>query len=248
MNAIDTTSDDERERTPAVESETETETEAEPAAEARVVRDADEAPSEDAQSEETPEVVEAAEGDDDAELPPPPERELEKLDRKKLEEQLEALKRKEAELRRALTLADHPELLESVRQLEGRAYAVARVDAKLEKGPSKAEARRREAVTKKLGALEDKRRELDTQIEQLHAELTALGADRAAQHEQDRREALEQLLVTIGEHEPTFREAGLEIAQMVPDVAKLLPEIEKLAETLVGAKTTPPAAPISEES
>lgn len=242
MNAIDTTPDDERERTVAADSEPEAEPEAESTeAEAHDGAPApdlaaSDLPADEASADEASADEPAGEEADDADLPPPPERELDKLDRKKLEEQLEALKRKEAELRRALTLADHPALLESVRQLEGRAYAVARVDAKLEKGPSKAEARRREAVAKKLASLEDKRRELDAQIEQLHAELAALGADRAQQHERERREALEQLMVAIGEHEPAFREAGLEVAQMVPDVARLLPEIEKLAETLVASR------------
>ena len=40
-------------------------------------------------------------------------------DRKKIEEQLGALKRKEAELRRALAIADHPALAEAIRALEG---------------------------------------------------------------------------------------------------------------------------------
>src|SRR4051812_26892018 len=49
--------------------------------------------------------------------------------RKRLAEQLEALKRKEAELRRALAVADHPELAEAIRSIEGRAFALSRADA-----------------------------------------------------------------------------------------------------------------------
>src|SRR6187402_2004414 len=62
-------------------------------------------------------------------------------DRKRLAEQLHALKRKEFELRRALAAAEHPELAESIRLIEGRAFAVSRVEAKLAEGFSKAEAR-----------------------------------------------------------------------------------------------------------
>ena len=78
-----------------------------------------------------------------------------KPDRRKLEEQLESLKRKEFELRRALTIADHPVLADAIRELEGRAYAVARAEGKLAQGLSKAEERRRDTLEKKLGTIPD---------------------------------------------------------------------------------------------
>ena len=189
-----------------------------------------------------------AEGEDDSAsafddppseaLPEPPATDiaLEKLDRRKLEEQLEALKRKENELRRALTLADHPSLAEAVRVLEGRIYAVARVEAKLAQGPSKSEARRRETIGKKLSVLQEKRAELDAQIGQLEAELSALGADRTQVHEGERREALEQLMVSLSSSEGQFQEAGIEVTTLVPDLVRLLPEVIALAEGKVAAR------------
>ena len=173
---------------------------------------------------------------DGAVEPPSAEVPLEKLDRRKLEEQLEALKRKESELRRALTLADHPALAETVRVLEGRIYAVARVEAKLVQGPSKSEARRRETIAKKLASLQEKRAEIDAQITQLEAELTALGADRTQVYESERREALAQLMVTLSTSEAQFREAGIEVTTLVPELARLLPELEQLAEGMVAAR------------
>lgn len=168
--------------------------------------------------------------------PPATDLALEKLDRRKLEEQLEALKRKESELRRALTLADHPELVEAVRVLEGRIYSVARVEAKLAQGPSKSEARRRETIGKKLASLHEKRAELDAQIAQLDAELSALGADRTQVYEGERREALENLMATLSSSQDQFREAGIEITTLVPELVRLMPEIEQLAEGFVAAR------------
>ena len=168
--------------------------------------------------------------------PPAADVALEKLDRRKLEEQLEALKRKESELRRALTLADHPSLAEAVRVLEGRIYSVARVEAKLAQGPSKSEARRREAIGKKLSSLQEKRAELDAQITQLEAELTGLGADRTQVYESERREALEQLMITLSTSEGQFRDAGIEVSTLVPDLGRLMPELEQLAEGMVAAR------------
>lgn len=156
-----------------------------------------------------------------------------KPDRKKLEEQLEALKRKEFELRRALLMADHPELADSIRVLEGRIFAITRAEGKLAQGLSKADARKRDTLDKKLGSLREKRAELDAQIEKLEADLTALGADRSQVYEAERREAIEQLLVSLSEHEPAFRAAGIEAVSLVPELTRWLPEVERLAETLV---------------
>lgn len=154
----------------------------------------------------------------------------ERLDRKKLEEQLEALKKKEAELRRALLMADHPALTEAIRAIQGRTYAIGRVEAKLAQGPSKSEARRRDTLNKKVSSLREKRAEIDEQLTQLETELAGLGADRTQLYEAERREAIEQLFVALGTHDAAFREVGLEPTAAVPEIVRFLPEIEALAE------------------
>ena len=156
--------------------------------------------------------------------------------RKRLEEQLEALKRKETELRRALVIADHPELADAIRALQGRAYAIGRVEAKLAQGLSKAEERRRETLDKKLATLCAKRDELNTQIGALETELHALGAERTAAIELERKQALEQLLIALGTHEPSLRAAGIDASTLVPELNQWLPEIEGLAERLVAER------------
>jgi len=152
--------------------------------------------------------------------------------RKRLEEQLEALKRKESELRRALVIADHPELGDAIRLLQGRAYAIGRVEAKLALGLSKSEERRRDTLDKKLGSLRTKRSELDVQIGALESELHALGAERTAAFELERKEALRELLIALGTHEPALREAGIDAITLVPELGQWMPEIEGLAERL----------------
>jgi len=160
-------------------------------------------------------------------------------DRRRIEEQLEALKRKESELRRALAVADHPEIADAVRLLEGRAYAVASVEAKMAQGLSKSEERRLETLQKKLASLREKRAELDGQIAQLEAEAAELGEERTRAFEAERGEALQNLMTTLSTHEDALRNAGLDAAQLVPDIARLMPEIVTLAERLVA--TTPRA-------
>jgi chromosome segregation ATPase len=159
-----------------------------------------------------------------------------KVDRRKLEEQLHVLKRKEFELRRALVIADHPELADVIRVLEGRAYALTRAEAKLAQGLTKAEERRRETTEKKLSSLREKRAELDAQIGALESELRSLGAERMQVFEAEQRQALEQLLVALGTHEPALRAAELDAASLVPELAGFLPKIQALAETLVAAR------------
>lgn len=156
-------------------------------------------------------------------------------DRKRLAEQLQALKRKEFELRRALAAADHPELAESIRLIEGRAFAVSRVEAKLAQGFSKSEARRREVIEKKLGSLRDKRAELDSQIGALEAELGGLGSDRLTTFGQERQQALEQLLLALSTHEASLRAAGLDPASLIPEIEGWLPELEALATKMSAA-------------
>lgn len=159
-----------------------------------------------------------------------------KADRRKLEEQLHVLKRKEFELRRALVVADHPELADVIRLLEGRAYALTRAEAKLAQGLTKAEERRRETTEKKLSSLREKRAELDAQIGALESELCSLGAERMQAFEAEQRQALEQLLVALGTHEPALRAAELDAASLVPELAGFLPKVQALAETLVAAR------------
>lgn len=156
-------------------------------------------------------------------------------DRKRLAEQLSALKRKESELRRALAAADHPELAEAIRLIEARAFVVARVETKLAQGFSKTEARRREVIEKKLGSLRDKRAALDTQIGTLETELSGLGSDRLATFRQERQEALQQLLIALGTHEAALHDAGLDPASLVPEIEGWLPELEALASKVSGA-------------
>jgi hypothetical protein len=152
--------------------------------------------------------------------------------RRRIEEQLEALKRREAELRRELAIADHPELAEPLRLLEGHTYAVARVEAKMAQGLSKAEERRRETLEKKLASLREKRLEIDTQIAELEAELAPLGEARMLAFEAERKDCMERLLAALGTHEADFQRAGLDTGVLVPDLSRLMPEIRSLAETL----------------
>ena len=161
-----------------------------------------------------------------------------KPDRRKLEEQLEALKRKELELRRALVIADHPALAEGIRVLEGRVFALTRSEERLAQGLSKSEARRKDVIEKKLASLHEKRAELDAQIATLDEELGALGAERQQAFEAERRDAIEQLLVALGTHEPALRQAGLDPIALVPELSRFLPDVKSLAESLVSARET----------
>jgi hypothetical protein len=149
--------------------------------------------------------------------------------KRKLEEQLEALKRKEAELRRALLVADHPALAEAIRLLQGRTYALERCEEKLALGLTKAELRRRETLHKKRASLAEKRAELDGQIAELDGELHGLGVERQRGFEAERRQALEELLIALGAHLGEIQAAGLELTELLPDVKRWLPEIEQLA-------------------
>ena len=137
--------------------------------------------------------------------------------RRRIEEQLEALKRREAELRRELAVADHPELAEPLRVLEGH---------------SKAEERRRETLEKKLARAREKRMEIDAQIAELEAELAPLGEARMLAFEAERKDCMERLLAALGTHEGDFQRAGLDTSVLVPDLARLMPEVRTLAETL----------------
>jgi hypothetical protein len=155
--------------------------------------------------------------------------EPERFSKRKLEEQLEALKRKEAELRRALVVAEHPELADAIRLLQGRTYALERSAEKLALGLTKAELRRRETLQKKRAGLEQKRAELDAEIAGLDGELLSLGVERQRGYEAEHRQALEELLLALGAHVGEVQAAGLEVGELLPDLKRWMPEIERLA-------------------
>lgn len=176
-------------------------------------------------------------------------------ERQRLAEQLDALKRKEFELRRALAAADHPEVADVIRTIEGRAFVVSRAEAKLAQGFSKTEARRREVIEKKLGALRAKREELGGQIGELEDELGGLGADRLAAFESERQAALEQLMIVLATHAAALRAVKLEPSSLVPEIERWLPELEVIAKQRavtgesasdVGCRTLPSSAPTPE--
>lgn len=152
-------------------------------------------------------------------------------ERRRLEEQLEALKRKESELRRALAISDHPALADAIRLLEGHAYALGRVEAKMAQGLSKTEERRRETLEKKVTGLREKRAELDAELATLEGELSQLGEQRTAGLHAERSEALGRLIETMHAHHGALRVAGLEAGQLVPEIAQWMPEVEALAAT-----------------
>jgi chromosome segregation ATPase len=150
-------------------------------------------------------------------------------DRKRLAEQLDALRKKEAELLRALAITDHPDLADAIRTIEARVYCVARADAKLAQGLSKSEARRQEVLTKKLSGLREKRAELDTQIDQLEAEFQELGAARMTDFQRERQDALQDLMVALATHDPALDAAGVDVRNLLPELGGLLPELESIA-------------------
>jgi hypothetical protein len=162
-----------------------------------------------------------------------------KNDRKRLAEQLDALRRKEAELLRALAVADHPDLADAIRTIEARVYGVTRADAKIAQGLSKSEARRQETLTKKVTALREKRAELDTQIGGLEAELEEIGAARLTDFQRERHDALQALMVALATHDSAIGAAGLDVRSLLPEIGGLLPELEAIArsvsETRAGA-------------
>jgi hypothetical protein len=150
-------------------------------------------------------------------------------ERRRIEEQLEALKRKESELRRALAIADHPALADAIRLLEGHAFALGRVEAKMAQGLSKAEERRRETLEKKVSGLREKRDELNAELALLEGELSQLGEQRTAGLNAERTQALGRLIETMNAHHGALRQAGLEAGQLVPEIAQWMPEVEALA-------------------
>ena len=160
------------------------------------------------------------------------EEELPKSDRKRLAEQLDALRKKEAELLRALAITDHPDLADAIRTIEARVYCVARADAKLAQGLSKSEARRQEVLSKKLSALREKRSELDTQIAALEAEANELGTARLTDFQRERQDALQELMVALATHDSALDAAGLNVQSLLPELSSLMPELEAIARSV----------------
>jgi hypothetical protein len=160
------------------------------------------------------------------------EEELPKSDRKRLAEQLDALKKKEAELLRALAITDHPDLADAIRTIEARVYCVARADAKLAQGLSKGEARRQEVLSKKLTALREKRTEIDAQITTLEAESEELGAARLTDFQRERQDALQDLMVALATHDSALDAAGLSVQSLLPELSGLMPELETIARSV----------------
>lgn len=182
-------------------------------------------------SDEAREAAAAADADD-AQPTGAPSADPE-LERRRIREQLGALERKQAELRRALAIAEHPALGDAIRVLEGRAYAVARAEAKMSEGLSRAEERRREAAEKKLAVARAKHTELARQIAALESELAELGEERTRALEAERRDALEKLMAALGAHDAAFAAAGVDPVALVPEVGRLLPEVRAIAEEIV---------------
>jgi hypothetical protein len=202
-------------------------------------RDAEAAPQHAAAPSEPPapeaEVQAEASAETDAKSEPAVEGDKPVQDRKRLAEQLDALKRKEAELRRALAVADHPELADAIRALEAGAYCVTRAETKLAQGFSKSEARRREVIEKKLGSLREKRTEIDTQIKAFEEELSGLGTQRIAEFEAERKSALKDLMITLATHDAALCSAGLDAQSLVPELAAYMPELEAVAREVSSA-------------
>lgn len=148
--------------------------------------------------------------------------------RDRIQQQLEALKQREAELRRELAIADHPALADAIRAIEGGAYGVARVETKMAEGLSKAEQRRKETLEKKLASAREKRNEIDAQIAALETELTPLGDARLAAFDAARTQALLTLVATLKEHDAALTAARLDIGMLVPSLATWRTEIDAL--------------------
>ncbi|HJL16284.1 MAG TPA: hypothetical protein RMH99_11545 [Sandaracinaceae bacterium LLY-WYZ-13_1] len=150
--------------------------------------------------------------------------------KRRIEAQLAELERKKAELHRALAIAEHPDLEDAIREVEGRAYGVTRAQERLDAPLTKAEQRRRERLEKKLATALDKRAKLDAQIESLQAELAPLGEARREKLGAERDRAMRELLAVLAQHAPALERAGLQAAELVPDVARWLPELRTLAD------------------
>ena len=155
----------------------------------------------------------------------------EPVGRDRIQQQLEVLKQREAELRRELAMADHPELADAIRSIEGRAYGVSRVEAKMAEGLSKSELRRKETLEKKLTTARERRAEVDAQITALELELTPLGDARLSAFGAERTQALMSLIALLDAQEPALTRASLDVAVLVPALSSWRAEMDGLRAT-----------------
>ncbi|GAB5545566.1 MAG: hypothetical protein RLP09_33035 [Sandaracinaceae bacterium] len=157
-------------------------------------------------------------------------------ERERIQQQLAQLERKQAELKRALAMANHPDLADALRQVEGRAYGVTRVEEQLAQPLSKGEERQRAKLEKKLGAAREKRAALDAQIAEIEAELGGLVEDRVAELHAQRQTALHQLFTVLAQHSDGFEAAGLKVAELIPELDDWLPELRTMAGDVADAE------------
>lgn len=153
-----------------------------------------------------------------------------KAERKRIEEQLAMLEKKQAELRRALAIADHPELGEAIREIEGRIYRASKAQTKLENPLTKSEVRQRDKLAKKLETARAKRAELDQTIASLETELNALGEGRIEGLKAEHDAAVRALFATLARYAEAFESAGLQAANLIPELKAWLPTLRALAE------------------
>lgn len=201
---------------------------------------ADDAGNAEHEAGEAEEAQEAAEDSENAEgmgsqEPPESPEVAARNERKRIEEQLLALKRKEAELRGALLATDHPELANAIGDIRSRANAVNRAEEQLAQGMSKKEARRRDALEKKLSSLRTKRAELDEQIGTLEQEYAELGMERRAQYEAEREEAMQRLMAALGSHADSLKDAGVDPKGLVPELEGWWSELQAIAARVSGS-------------
>ncbi len=155
-------------------------------------------------------------------------------DRDRLEAQLRELQRKEAELRRAIAISDHPELADAIREVEGRAFRVARVEQRLAAPLSKGELKRRDQLAGRLDKARARRAELDEEIAKLELEIEPLGEARLVALRGEREAALLALLVVMNRHADAFTDAKLAEVDLVPELARWLPDLRAMAEAQIG--------------
>jgi uncharacterized protein YdcH (DUF465 family) len=152
----------------------------------------------------------------------------ETTERERIQHQLQQLKQRESELRRELAIAEHPELADAIRQIEGRAYGVGRVEAKMAEGLSKSELRKKDTLEKKLLSAMEKRAELDQQIAAFETELAPLGEARTLAFQTERGEALLRLASLLDEHAAAIASAALDLDALIPSLPTWREEIATL--------------------
>lgn len=151
-------------------------------------------------------------------------------ERRRIEEQLAHLEKKQAELRRALAMTEHPELADAIREIEGRTFVIARAEERLAQPLTKSEERQRAKLESKLEGAKAKRAELDDVIATLEGELAALCDERLERLREERESALEILFRVLARHADGFEAAGLQMTTLVPELERWLPELRAMAE------------------